>query len=73
MDTAGARVLAVRLRAGVPLGSLIAIERASLESGIAPGDIGTVVDVTETGVLVDWETGARSLIDPEAVSYRALR
>ena len=73
MDTAGARILAVRLRAGVMPGSLIAIERAGLRSGVAPGDIGTVVDVTETGVVVDWETGVRSLIDPEAVSYRALR
>ncbi len=74
MDTAGARILAVRLRAGVMPGTLIEIERAAGPvSGVAPGDIGTVVDVTEAGVVVDWKTGARSVIDPAAVSYRPVK
>ena len=70
MDAAGARILAVRIRAGVVPGSLIVIERAGLQSGVAPGDIGTVVDVTQTGVVVEWATGVRSVIDPAEVSYR---
>jgi len=73
MDTAGARILAVRIRAGVVPGSLIEIERAGLQSGVAVGDIGTVVDVTQTGVVVDWETGVTSVIDPTAVSYRPVK
>ena len=59
MDAAGARILAVRLRAGVMPGSLIEIERAGLESGVSRGDVGTVVCVTETGVLVDWGRALR--------------
>ena len=73
MDTAGARILAVRIRSGVMPGSLIEVERAGSRSGVAPGDVGTVVDVTQTGVVVDWETGARSVIDPAAVSYRLVK
>ena len=73
MDAAGARLLEVRILSGVLPGSLIKIERADSRSGVAPGDIGTVVDATTAGVVVDWETGVRSVIDPKEVRYHALK
>jgi hypothetical protein len=73
MDAAGARLLEVRILAGVLPGSLIKIERADSRSGVVPGDIGTVVDATKAGVVVEWETGVRSVIDPKTVRYHALK
>ena len=73
MDVAGAKILEVRLRAGVLPGTRIEVDQAGLRSGVARGDIGTVVDITETGVVVDWESGIQSVINPQAVTYHALK
>ena len=73
MDVAGAKDLKVRLLAGVLPGSLIEIVHADYRSGVRPGDVGTVVDATKAGVVVDWETGVSSVIDPRAVSYRPVK
>jgi hypothetical protein len=73
MDVAGAKDLEVRLLAGVLPGSLIEIVHADYRSGVRPGDVGTVVDATKAGVVVDWETGVSSVIDPKAVSYRPVK
>ena len=73
MDVAGAKVLEVRLLAGFLPGTIIEVDQAGPRSGVVPGDVGAVVDITETGVVVDWNTGVRSVIDPKAVTYHALR
>ncbi len=73
MDVAGAKVLEVRLLAGFLPGTIIEVDQAGPRSGVAPGDVGAVVDITEAGVVVDWNTGVRSVIDPKAVTYHALR
>ena len=72
MDSAGARYLAARLRAGGPVGSAIAVERDDPVEGLAAGDRGVIVEITPGGVVVDWERGGRSVLDPEAVPYRTL-
>ena len=74
MDTAGARVLAARLAAGVRAGSTIQL-LSDAADGLPPrtGDIGTVLDPQEDGtVLVQWEGGFTSSIHPARVSYRLL-
>jgi hypothetical protein len=73
MDVAGARILELRLRAGVLPGTVIEVDQARPRSGVAQGDVGTVVDITGTGVVVDWESGIRSVINPQAVTYHALK
>ena len=72
MDVAGAKILEIRLRAGVLPGTVIEVDQAGPRSGVAQGDIGTVVDITGTGVVVDWESGISSVINPQAVTYHAL-
>jgi hypothetical protein len=73
MGVAGAKVLEIRLRAGYFPGTVIEVDQAGPRSGVAPGDVGAVVDISDTGVVVDWNTGVRSVIDPNAVTYHALR
>ena len=72
MDTIGARHLAARLRAGVPVGTTIVLERGSAEAGLEAGDRGVVEEITPDGVVVEWERGFSLQIDPEQMPYRAL-
>jgi len=53
MDVAGAKVLEVRLLAGFLPGTIIEVDQAGPRSGVVPGDVGAVVDITEAGVVVD--------------------
>jgi hypothetical protein len=72
MDTEGARHLAARLRAGVPVGTTIVLEADALGSGLRAGDKGIVSAITLEAVVVEWERGFTLGIDPEQVPYRAL-
>jgi hypothetical protein len=72
MDTLGARHLAARLRARVPVGATIVLERGSSESGLEAGDRGVVEKITPEGVVVEWERGFTLQIDPDQMPYRAL-
>ena len=66
MDTIGARHLAARLRAGVPVGTTIVLECDSAEAGLQAGDRGIVEEITPEGVVVEWERGFSLEIDPDA-------
>ena len=57
MDSIGARHLAARLRAGVPVGTTIVLERDDSDAGLVAGDRGVVDEITPDGVLVEWERG----------------
>jgi hypothetical protein len=72
MDTLGARHLAARLRAGVPVGTTIVVERDDSDAGLVAGDRGVVDEITLEGVLVEWERGFRLAIDPDATPFHAL-
>ena len=72
MDTIGARHLAARLRAGVPVGTTIVLERDNSDVGLRAGDRGIVDEITPEGVVVDWERGFRLRIDPQSTPYHAL-
>ena len=73
MDTIGARHLAARLRARVPVGTTIVLEADDQESGLRAGDRGVVHEITPEGVVVHWERGFHLRIDPERVRYHALQ
>jgi hypothetical protein len=73
MDTIGARHLAARLRARVPVGTTIVLERDSSEVGLLAGDRGVVAQITPEGVVVEWERGFSLQIDPDLMPYRALK
>jgi len=74
MDTAGARILAARLAAGVRTGSTIQLlSEAADGSDARAGDIGRVLDLQEDGtVVVEWEGGLTAGIHPARASYRIL-
>lgn len=72
MDTIGARHLAARLRARVPVGATIVLECDDQASGLRAGDRGLVREITLDGVLVEWDRGVRLVIDPEETPYRPL-
>ena len=40
--------------------------------GLAAGDRGVIVEITPGGVVVEWERGGRTVLDPEVVPYRTL-
>lgn len=67
MDTIGARHLAARLRAGVRVGTTIVLDRDDGASGLCAGDRGVVTDITPEGVVVEWDRGFSSMIDPQAM------
>lgn len=73
MDTIGARHLAARLRARVPVGTTIVLEADDQESGLRAGDRGVVHEITPDGVVVHWERGFHLRIDPERVPYHAFQ
>jgi len=71
MDTMGARHLAARLRARVPVGTTIVLDADDQASGLRAGDRGVVHDITPEGVVVQWERGFHLRIDPDHVPYHA--
>jgi hypothetical protein len=72
MDAKGSQLLAARIRAGVPIGSIIELVR-DFDEQLRAGDRGVVRDISIDGViLVRWEGGFTSEIDPDAVSFRKL-
>ncbi len=74
MDTQGARLLAARLRAGVKIGSRIELVAAPHDdSGLCAGDRGIVDQIDEHGhVVVSWDRGFASEIDPQATPIHPL-
>ena len=71
MDASGARVLAARIAAGVRIGSWI--ELVSDADDLRAGDRGVVREIESGGdVLVEWERGFHSSINPRSTSFRAL-
>ena len=72
MDTLGARHLSARLRAGVRVGTAIALDRDDAESGLCAGDRGIVKEITLDGVVIEWDKGFSLHIDPQAMPYHAL-
>ena len=71
MDASGARVLAARIAAGVRIGSRI--ELVSDADDLRAGDRGVVREIESGGdVLVEWERGFHSSINPRSTSFRAL-
>jgi len=67
----GARHLAARLRARVPVGTTIVLDADDQASGLRAGDRGVVHDITPEGVVVQWERGFHLRIDPDHVPYHA--
>lgn len=74
MDTQGARLLAARLRAGVAIGARIElVESPRDDSGLCAGDRGVVDQIDEQGrVVVTWDRGFASAIDPNATPIHTL-
>jgi hypothetical protein len=69
MDSAGARLLAARIAAGVRIGSVIELVRDA--GDLRAGDRGTVRGVsTAGGVVVEWDRGFDLEIDPTATPFR---
>jgi hypothetical protein len=75
MDTAGARALAARIRAGVRVGTTIELLSDGTQgSPLRPGDCGIVHDLKEDGHLVVlWDRGFTAEIHPSLAAYRPLR
>ena len=71
MDAKAAQLLAARIRAGVPIGSTI--ELVDDFGDLHAGDRGVVRDINIDGViLVRWESGLTSELDPDEASFRKL-
>ena len=72
MDAMGARLLAARIAAGVRIGSVIELVSVS-DTELRAGDRGVVREFDATGaVVVEWERGFDSAIDPRMTPFRAL-
>ena len=72
MDAKGSQLLAARIRAGVPIGATIELV-ADLGDELHAGDRGVVRDISiDGGIVVRWEGGTTSEIDPEQASFRKL-
>jgi hypothetical protein len=71
MDTIGARHLAARLQARVPVGTTIVLDEDA-DAGLVAGDRGIVDAITLDGVVVDWDRGFRLSIDPQSTRYHRL-
>jgi hypothetical protein len=74
MDAQGARSLAARIRAGVAIGTRIELVRdAADDSGLCAGDRGVVDRIDDRGhVIVSWDRGFASEIDPESTPIHPL-
>lgn len=72
MDATGARLLAARIAAGVRIGAVIELV-ADSGSDLRAGDRGVVREFDATGaVVVEWDRGFDSAIDPRITPFRAL-
>jgi len=72
MDASGARLLAARIAAGVRVGSRIELLSAS-NADLRVGDVGVVCGIESGGdVVVEWERGFNSSINPRNTAFRAL-
>jgi len=72
MDASGARLLAARIAAGVRVGSRIELLSAA-NADLRVGDVGVVCGIESGGdVVVEWERGFNSSINPRNTSFRAL-
>jgi hypothetical protein len=72
MDAKASQLLAARIRAGVPIGSVIELV-ADFDDDLRAGDRGVVRDIHSDGVMVvRWEGGFTSEIDPDSASFRKL-
>jgi hypothetical protein len=72
MDAKASQLLAARIRAGVPIGSVIELTR-DFDDDLRAGDRGVVRDIHIDGVIVvRWEGGFTSELDPDNVSFRKL-
>ena len=72
MDAMGARLLAARIAAGVRIGSVIELVQDS-DMELRAGDRGIVREIEPGGtVVVEWERGFDSAIDPRITPFRAL-
>jgi hypothetical protein len=73
MDTAGARQLAARLRAGVCMGMRVELVDSGDEPRLAAGDRGIVESIDDQGqVVVNWDRGFTLEVDPERTPLRRL-
>jgi hypothetical protein len=74
MDAQGARLLAARIRAGVAIGSRIELVADPRDdTGLVAGDRGVVDQIDERGhVVVSWDRGFASEIDPESTPIHPL-
>lgn len=72
MDAKAAQLLVARIRAGVPIGSTIELVK-DFDDELRAGDRGIVRDIHIDGVIVvRWEGGFTSELDPDAASFRKL-
>ena len=72
MDASGARLLAARIAAGVRIGSRIELI-ADSETELRAGDRGVVRGIDSGGdVVVEWERGFHSSINPRDTAFRAV-
>ena len=74
MDPLGARLLAARIKAGVPVGTRIELmDDAEAETGLHAGDRGIVDDINAGGLVrVVWDRGCVVEIDPDQNPFRPL-
>jgi Domain of unknown function (DUF4314) len=73
MDPSGARLLAARIRAGVPVGTRIELVRDDKASGVTQGDRGVVDDIDDSGnVSVVLDRGGVVHVDPDKTPFRPL-
>ena len=70
MDPAGARHLAARIKAGVRIGQWVELVGDASSEGLHAGDRGIVHEISEAGVVVQWDRGFRAMIDPGATPIR---
>jgi hypothetical protein len=71
MDASGARLLAARIAAGVRIGSRIEL-MTDFDSELRAGDRGVVRGFDQGVVVVEWERGFHSSIDPHVTPFRAI-
>ena len=74
MDAIGARLLAARIAAGVRIGSVIELmDDSDSDPDLRAGDRGVVRGIEAGGaVVVEWDRGFESAIDPRQSAYRSL-
>jgi len=74
MDAHGAKLLAARIRAGVAVGVRIElVSDTTDDSGLCAGDRGVVDQIDDRGhVVVNWDRGFVSEIDPERTRFQPL-